>query len=132
MPINDDLLNKKANVSAKRPAPNTERQRDRANEVQDESGSAVTALARAGVNGMNAQVFAFDTALTQFEDRTADQLVERLRQSPTRIQQKVAARMQEVQPALNQINEIFAEVLEVVDICSLPSAEESRMLGGGF
>lgn len=130
MPINDELLAKKATVQLKRPAPNTERQRERAEEVQNQSASAVSALAQAGVNGINAQVFAFDSALNQFEERTADQLVERLRQSPTRIQQKVAEKMQSIAPVPNQLNNVFADVLEVVDICSLQSAEEVRMLGG--
>lgn len=139
--INDSASNlpidSKTDINAtqfvSRTVPSTERQRERATEAQNQSASAVAALAKAGVSGINAQVFAFDSALDRFEDQTADQLVERLRQSPIRIQQKVAARMAEIAPVRNELNDIFAEVLEVADIASLPSADEAKMLGaGGF
>jgi hypothetical protein len=45
------------------------------------------------VNTINAQVFAFDAKLTQFERSTAKVMAERLRQSQLRIQQYLVAEL---------------------------------------
>jgi hypothetical protein len=55
--------------------------------IEHQSAHAIAALAQTGVNTINAQVFAFDAKLTQFERNTAKVMAERLRQSQLRIQQ---------------------------------------------
>ena len=82
MPLNTDALKDSVNghkAKAKRPNPNPEQQQQRLSELDQQSATAISALAQTGVNTINAQVFAFDARLTQFERHTAKVLAERLR-----------------------------------------------------
>jgi copper homeostasis protein CutC len=121
MPINTDALKDSVNghkPKAKRPNPNTEQQEQRLSELDQQSAHAISALAQTGVNTINAQVFAFDAKLTQFERSTAKVMAERLRQSQLRIQQYLVAELSEHPHQCADFAVLLDDVLEVPDLTS--------------
>lgn len=101
----------------KRPNANPEAQKKQLEDVQNATTTAIASLASAGVNTINAQVFAFDDRLSQFERKTAKAMADRLRQSPLRVQSYL---MEEL--ALESIQppdyEAFADEFDAPDLTS--------------
>ena len=110
--------NSKSRAKAKRPNPNTEQQQQRLSELDHQSAHAISALAQTGVNTINAQVFAFDAKLTQFERNTAKVMAERLRQSQLRIQQYLVAELSEHPNQCADFAVLLDDALEVPDLTS--------------
>jgi len=121
MPLNTYALKDSVNghkPQAKRPNPNPEQQQQRLSELEQQSAHAITALAQTGVNTINAQVFAFDAKLTQFERNTAKVMAERLRQSQLRIQQYLVAELSGHPDQRADFAVLLDEALEVPDLTS--------------
>lgn len=115
MPV--QVNNGTAPQQPKRPQPNREAQQQQLNQVSDATTTAISNLAQAGVNTINAQVFAFDSKLTQYERKTAAAMADRLRQSPLRLQ---AYLMEELaaQSIQTPDYEVFADEFSPPDLTS--------------
>lgn len=121
MPINTDALKESLNgqkLQAKRPNPNPEQQQQRLSELDSQTAHAIAALAQTGVNTINAQVFAFDARLTQFERGTAKAMAERLKQSQLRIQQYLVEELSRTPNQATDLVELVDAALEVPDLTS--------------
>lgn len=121
MPINTDALKTSMNghqPQAKRPNPNREQQQQQLNQVDQSTATAITSLAQSGVNSINAQVFAFDSKLTRYEQDTARAMADRLRQSPLRIQQYLLAELSEQNARSSDYTGLIDDALEVPDLTS--------------
>jgi hypothetical protein len=100
----------------KRPTPHRDQQQQRLDQVNEATQSAIAALAQAGVNTINAQVFAFDSKLSRYERDTARAMADRLRQSPLRIQQYLMQELTVENTAGSDFATLIDEVLEVPDL----------------
>ena len=87
-------------------------------ELDQQSAHAISALAQTGVNTINAQVFAFDAKLTQFERNTARVMADRLRQSQLRIQQYLVAELSGHPDQCSDFAVLLDDALEVPDLTS--------------
>jgi hypothetical protein len=121
MPINTDALKDSMNghtPQPKRPKPNREQQQQQLNQVDQSTATAITSLAQAGVNSINAQVFAFDSKLTRYEQDTDKAMADRLRQSPVRIQQYLLAELSIQNTRSADYTDLIDDTLEVPDLTS--------------
>src|SRR5579883_48826 len=121
MPLNTEALKDSVNghkPKAKRPHPNAEQQQQRLSELDQQNAHAITALAQTGVNTINAQVFAFDAKLTQFERSTAKVMADRLRQSQLRIQQYLVAELSGHPHQCADFAVLLDDALDVPDLTS--------------
>ena len=121
MPINTDALKDSLNgqkPKPKRPQPNPEQQREQLQQADQTTAGAINALAQAGVNSINAQVFAFDCKLTRYERDMAQAMADRLRQSPLRIQQYLMEELATQNTAGSDFAEMIDDALEVPDLTS--------------
>lgn len=84
--------------------------------LHDQSQNAIAALARVGVNGINAQMFEFDSKLAQFEANAAQAMADRMRQSQTRIAMLLAQELSMPAQANKGFGDVIGEVLEVPDL----------------
>ena len=119
MPINTNALKDSLNAhspKAKRPQPNRDQQQQQLHQVNQTTATAITSLAQAGVNTINAQVFAFDSQLTRYERDTARSMAERLRQSPLRIQHYLMAELAEHTTPSPDFATLIAPALDVPDL----------------
>lgn len=87
-------------------------------DLNNQTSSAIANLARVGVNTINAQVFAFDAHLTQYERETAVTLANRLKQSQLRIQRYLVDELMDIGGRPTDIATVVQEVLEVPDLNS--------------
>jgi len=122
MPMNTEALKNSMNGKSpelpnlKRPTPHRDQQQQRLDQVNEATQSAIAALAQAGVNTINAQVFAFDSKLSRYERDTARAMADRLRQSPLRIQQYLMQELTVENTAGSDFATLIDEVLEVPDL----------------
>ncbi len=101
----------------KRPNPYPDQQKQRLEQVESATASAIASLAKAGCNTINTQVYEFDGRLTHFERKTAQAMADRLRQSPLRIQQYLMDELKLETIEKPNFGD-FAEEFEVVDLTS--------------
>ncbi|MBL1177634.1 hypothetical protein [Pantanalinema sp. GBBB05] len=87
-------------------------------DLNNQTSSAIANLARVGVNTINAQVFAFDAHLTQYERDTAVTLANRLKQSQLRIQRYLVDELMDIGGRPTDIAAVVQEVLETPDLNS--------------
>lgn len=121
MPMNTDALKNSVNghkPQAKRPQPNREQQQQQLNQVDQSTATAITSLAQAGVNSINAQVFAFDSKLSRYERETARVMADRLRQSPLRIQQYLMEELSAQNTQSRDFTTLIDDTLDVLDLTS--------------
>ncbi len=121
MPINTEALKDSVNghkPKVKRPNPNLEQQQQRLSELDHQTATAISTLAQTGVNTINAQVFAFDARLTQFERSTAKVLADRLQQSQLRIQQYLVEELSLNSKQPTDLAELIDTALDVPDLSS--------------
>lgn len=121
MPINTDALKDSVNShkpQVKRPNPNPEQQQQRLSDLDQQTATAISSLAQTGVNTINAQVFAFDARLTQFERNTARAMADRLKQSQLRIQQYLVEELSPPSDHPTDFAELIDAALEVPDLTS--------------
>ncbi len=126
MPLQEETRNGHHPPKPKYPNPNADRQQQDIADLADETQKAIGALAQTGFNTINAQVFAFDGKLTQFERDTARAMADRLRQSPTRIQHYLAEELLS-QNIETPDYEVFAEEFEVPNLTSKFLAAADRL-----
>jgi uncharacterized protein YqfA (UPF0365 family) len=121
MPMNTDALKDSVNghkPQAKRPHPNRDQQQQQLDQVDQTTATAIASLAQAGVNSINAQVFAFDSKLTRYERDTARAMADRLRQSNLRIQQYLVEELTTQNAKSTDFATLVDDALDVPDLTS--------------
>lgn len=119
MPTREELRQTESHTpELKRPKPNTDHQQQQLADLQAQSASAIASLAQAGVNTINAQVFAFDARLTRFERETAKGMAQRLKQSQLRIQQYLAEELSSEPQQPQDFAQLIDAALEPPDLTS--------------
>ena len=121
MPLNTDALQDSVNgrqPKAKRPQPNRDQQQQQLHQLDQTTITAISSLAQAGVNTINAQVFAFDSKLTRYERDTAKAMADRLRQSSLRIQHYMLEELSSQNAQSPEWSHLMDDVLEAPDLTS--------------
>lgn len=98
------------------PARSSEPEQQQLSDLNNQTSSAIANLARVGVNTINAQVFAFDAHLTQYEKNTAVTLANRLKQSQLRIQRYLVDELMDIGGRPTDIAATVQGVLETPDL----------------
>jgi hypothetical protein len=118
MPMDFDKPTEKASTARSRRKAETPNHENELNDLNATDRSNINALAQAGINGINTQVFAFDSRLTQYEKETGKQMADRVKQSPLRIQHYFLQELQAEQPECQDFSVTIEDAIEVPDLTS--------------
>lgn len=112
MPINSDALK---NGGKSPELPNLKRPKQNTDTYQEQNLGAINGAIAIRAQETTASLQALDQRLSQLEDRFADAAVERIDSVALRIEQKIAARLQQRQEQRQKL-----QIVDVLDIFTIP------------